>query len=245
MGIFGKLNNDGLEEAQDRLGGYQALDTDLYTGTIKMAYAGQSAAGAQSITFLVNLESGQEYRETVYVTNRKGENFYLNKNDNSKKVPLPGFTTADDICLCTAGTPLSEQNTEEKMVNVYDSEQRKEVPKAVPVLIDLLGQKITLGILNLLENKSEKNGDEYVPIADTRTSNVIDKVFHTETRLTTAEARNGKPAEFIDKWLERNKGKQQDRRTIKDGEGPKTGRPGSAPQASGGSAPRKSLFGGA
>lgn len=242
MNMFSSLTTDGLEETEDRIGGFRPLDTNIYTGTIKAAYAGQSDGGAQNVTLIVDL-GNQEFRETVYITNKKGENFFLNKNDNTKKVPLPGFTTVDDICLVTSGKPLAEQDTEDKVVNIYDSEAKREIPKTVPMLVELLGQEVSLGIVRQLENKSQKDGNgKYVAIADTREVNFIDKVFHTETKMTVVEARNGadEPT-FWNAWLERNEGQTRDKREIKDGEGGNTGRPGSAPKA-GAKSERKSLF---
>lgn len=255
MSIFGKLKSEGLEESQDRLGGYAAKETDIYTGKIKMAYAGKAKSGAQSVTIIQD-QGGTEYRETIYVTNKAGENWFLNKDDKSKKVPLPGFTIMDDICMVTVGCGLAEIETEEKMVKIYDPDQKKELPKAVHVLTPLIGQEVSLGIRKVLENKSKKEGDEYVPTSEERTSNVIEKVFHTETKMTVAEGRQGLDAGvFWDAWLEKNKGQVQDKRTIKDGVqgAPIAGRVGTGapPKAANqGSAPaaaqaRKSLFGAA
>ena len=146
MSIFGNLTNEGLEETTDRLGGFQIRATDIYPATIKAAYAGQSVGGARNVTIVVELPDG-EYSETIYVTNKKGENWFLNQNDKSKKVPLPGFTTIDDICLVTTGKSLAEQDSEEKVVKIYDFNERKELPKAVPMLVDLIGQTLFLGIV--------------------------------------------------------------------------------------------------
>lgn len=245
-GIFGNLTNDGLEESQDRLGGFSPLETDVYTGVIKALYAGESSGGAMSVSLIAEM-GGKEYRETFYVTNKKKQNFFYNKDDNTKKVPLPGFTIVDDICLITTGKPLAEQESEEKVINIYDYDQKKEMPKAVPMLTGVIGQKISLGIVKQLENKNAKQGDEYVATAETREINVVDKVFHPELKLTVAEARNGvdaADAKFQDAWVERNKGQTRDKRTIKEGAG-NTGAPpksGAAPTA-GNAAPRKSLFG--
>lgn len=249
MSLFGNLKSDGLEQTQDRLGGgYQPKETDIYTGKIKALYAGKSAGGAQSVSLILSLADGSEYRETFWITNKKGENFFLNKDDKTKKVPLPGFTIVDDLCLVTTGKPLSEQDTEEKTIKLYDSEAKKELPKAVPMLVEALGLEVSLGIVKVLENKNEKQGDEYVPTAETREVNATDKVFHTETRMTVVEAREGaEVAKFWDSWLERNKGNTRDKRTIKDGQAGTAGAPkaagasAAAPAASG--APRKSLFG--
>ena len=240
--LFGNLKSDGLEESQDRLGGFRPLETDIYTGKIKALYAGKSDGGAASLTLIADF-GGTEFRETYWVTNKKGENFFLNKDDKTKKVPLPGFTIADDLCLIATGAPLSEAVFEERTIKLYDYEAKKELPKGVDMLVAAIGQPISLGILKVLENKNEKVGDEYVPTAETREINVTDKVYHPEQKLTVAEARQGQTeAKFWDSWLERNKGLTRDKRTIKDGAagGARTTPPKPGEAAA---APRKSLFG--
>ena len=246
MSLFGNLKSDGLEESQDRLGGYKPLDTNIYTGTIKALYAGKSAGGAMSVNLIATI-NGQEYRETLWVTNKKGENFFLNKDDKTKKVPLPGFTVADDICLIAVGKPLAEVDTEERTIKLYDYEQKKELPTGVDMIVEAIGQPISLGIVKILENKNEKQGDEYVPTSETREVNAIDKVFHPEQKITVVEARQGiTEAKFWDGWLDRNKDQVRDRREIKEGQaGAARKAPGAAPTAAAGAgaAPRKSLFG--
>ena len=240
MSLFNKLTSDGLEESQDRLGGFSPFDSDIYIGTIKVAYAGTSLGGATSVSVVVDAD-GKEYRETFYVTNKKGENFFISQD--KKKVPLPGFTVVDDICLIASGKPLANQETEEKVIKLYDFEQRAEVPKSVPVLTDLVGQKIALGILKQLENKNAKNAaGEYEATEETREVNVVDKVFHPEMKLTVAEARNGKEdPEFWDKWVEKNKGTVRDKTEKK--AGGNAGAPPKPAAAGGTAAPRQSLFG--
>lgn len=243
MSLFANLGTDGLEESQDRVGGgFGAIDAGIITGTIKAFYAGKSSGGAQNVTIVLDVPGGQEYRETVYVTNKKGENFFLNKQDATKKVALPGFTIANDICLLTTDAPLSDQDFEEKVLNIYDYDARKELPKGVQVAMGVVGKTISLGVLKELVNKNEKKGEDYVPTAETREQNVIDKVFHTDTKKTVVELLNGvENAEFWDKWEAKNKGTVRDKRSIKDGQGgtpttaPKAGQTGSAPA-------KKSLF---
>lgn len=247
MGLFNNLTNDGLEETQDRSGSFTPLDSDIYTGKIKVAYAGASEGGAQNVNLILEDIGGREYRETIYITNKQGQNYFHPKDkdkkpDTSKKVPLPGFTVIDDMCLVTDGKPLSEQDSEEKVINVYDFDLKREAPKAVQVLTGLTGKTVSIGVVRQLENKSQKEGDKYVPIADTRETNFIDKVFHTETKMTVVEARNGaEEAIFWDTWLKANKGQTRDKRTIKDGEAGKSGRP--APQQGENASKGKSLFG--
>lgn len=244
--LFGNLNNAGLEESQDRLGGgFQPRSTDIYNMEIVLFYAGQSKEGAKSITVHAKDVTGL-YRETIYITNKKGENFFLNKDDKTKKVPLPGFTTADDICLAATGFPLAEQEFTEKVFNLYDFDAKKEVPTKVMCALDVMGKTVSLGIQKVLEDKTAKNAQtgDYEPTGESKETNSIAKVFHTESKVTMAEARNGSEAKFWDSWLERNKDQTYDKRSDKSGNGkPAAKAPPQAGGAAGSGAPRASLFG--
>lgn len=243
MNMFGKLTTDGLEETGDRLGGGGVLDSGVYEGTIKAAYAGKSqSSDAQSITVMIDI-NGREFRETYWVTNKNGENFYLDKNDKKKKVPLPGFTAADDLCLLATGHPLAEQEVEEKVLNLYDFTERKEVPQNVPVLTGLTGKSIRVGIIRQVVDKTQKNdAGVYVPTGETREENIADKFFHAESKRTVTEFRQKiEEPIFHDKWAEKNTGTVRDRSTKGAGaQGGAPGRPG-AP-ASAAAAPKTSLF---
>lgn len=252
MSLFGNLTSAGLEESQDRLGGgFGAIETKIYSGIIKALYAGQSGKGARNVTLIADF-AGREYRETIYITNRKGENFFTK---DGKKVPLPGFTTIDDLCLVATGKPLAEQEAEDKMVKIYDAEAKKELPKTVPMIVEAIGKPISLAIVKQIVNKNVLNEStgEYEATAETREENFTDKVFDTDTKMTVNEARAGADtAAFWDGWLERNQGKTRDKRSVKEGEAGATGTPGApkpraagsaTPPAANQAAPRKSLFG--
>lgn len=249
--IFEGLTSEGLEATQDRVGGFRVFETDAYTGTIKAAYAGKSAhSKAQSISLILDLDNGKgEYRETYWITNKNGENFFRNKQDNTKKVPLPGFAIVEDLCLVTTDKPLAQQTTDDKIMNVYDPDAKKELPKSVPMLVELIGKKVTLGILKETRNRQVKNAStgEYEDTPESREENVTDKVFHFPSNLTVVEARQGTTvATFFTVWLEKNKGNTRDRRTIKDGaNGGQSGKPGrpNTPPKAGETAPKtSSLF---
>jgi hypothetical protein len=251
--LFGNLSTNGLEEATDRLGGFRPLDTDIYTFKIKAMFAGKSNGGATSITFLGE-QAGKEYREVFWITNKNGENFFAAKDKTGKptgkKAPLPGFTIVDDICQIATGKGLSEQDTEDKIVQIW--EDGKQVNKAMPMLVETIGQEVALGVLKKLVNKSEKdaNGD-YQPTAEEREENATDKVFHPEHKLTIVEAKAGADVgAFWEGWVELNKGKTRDGRKYKGGNGqggaggaPQSSKAGAPPQAGGDAAPKKSLFG--
>lgn len=249
--LFGNLSNDGLEESQDRLGGYQPRNSNIYQFVIKAMYAGQSEGGARSVTLIAE-EGGKEYRETFWVTNKNGENWFASKDKQGKptgkKSPLPGFTIVDDICLIATGKGLAEQDAEDKVVKVW--EDGKEVNKAMPHLVECTGQSVALGVLRRLVNKNVKNdAGVYVPGPEEREENTTEKVFHPELKLTCAEARNGAEVPvFWDAWLELNRDKVKDGRKYDAKNAGAAGVPqsaksaGGAPAAGGEAKPRTSLF---
>lgn len=255
MGLFSNLTSEGHEENVDRLGGgFQVPDTDVYPGKLKVAYLGESDGGARSVTLIIALESGVEHRETLYVTSGrdKGQKTYYEHKTakdeatgQPKKISLPSFVIIDELCLITTDKPLSEQEGEEKVVNIYDPEAKKELPKSVMTIAGLTGADVLVAIQKSKVDKTKKEGDEYVPTGETREEATIEKFFHPKMRITVTEAKAGKTAgEFIDAWLEKNKGKVRDKTSkAAKGQAGAEGRPGGPPQ-SGATAPRKSLFGG-
>lgn len=250
MNPFQNLNTTGLETPKDTLGGsFGAIDSGVYSGTIKAAYAGKSSGGAANISVVLALDvNGQqrEYRETIYVTSKAGENFY---ERDGKKSPLPGFTTANDLALLSTGKGLNEQPFEERVINVYNYDQKKEVPTKVAMAVDMVGKPITVAILKALELKNVKDSNgNYVPDPSgaTREVNNIDKVFHAETGRTVSEVVERKLAkgEFIEAWRERNTGVTRDKtkgRANQPNTG--TGVPGLTGAAPGGAAPSNNIFG--
>lgn len=239
---FGNLSTDGLEEARDILGGSGAIDSDSYTGKIKLAYAGASSGGANFLAVHIDI-NGRDYRETLYVTNKQGQNFY---ERGGKKIPLPGFTVANDLALLATGHPLSAQDLEEKVVQLYDFDERKEVPTKVQAVTSMMGKDITVGILKNIVDKTKKNemSGAYEPTGETREENTIDKVFHAESKKTVSEFTGGaEKAAFHDRWTEKNRGQVRNRAKGATGS---AGLPGAAPAAPAAGKPSgggKSLFG--
>lgn len=239
--IFANLKTDGFEEEQDRLGGGGVLESDAHDAIVKLAYAGKAQhSDAQSVTVHFDI-NGFEYRETYWVTNRNGENFYLDKRDSSKKHALPGYNMVDNLCLLTTGYGLADQEMEEKVVNLYDFEEKKELPKNVMVLTSLIGKPITVGLIKQIVDKTAKDSaGNYVPTGETREENTTDKFFHAETKRTVSEIKAKlEEAGFYPKWVEKNQGKVRNR--AKGADGKAVG--GGAPKPSGNTTPQKSLFG--
>ena len=246
MKMFGNLGTDGLEKAGDVLGGGTLFDTGVYeNGTVTLAHAGNSASSkARSVTVHIDFD-GREYRETFWVTNRDGENFYLGRKEPRKKTVLPGFQAIDELCLATTGQGLAEQVFEEKVVKLWDFEARAEVPQTVPVLTGILGAKVSAAIWRQTVNRQKRNDQgAYVDTGETRDENAVEKFFHAGSRRTVAEAMNGiEEAVFIDRWAERNAGRTRDRTRPADGTSGAPGIPGARPAPAPTPKPRTSLFG--
>lgn len=232
---FASITTQGLEDAKDVLGGnFGAVDSGVYPTIVKLAYAGKSSGGADSMTFAFEIDvNGQkrEYREVVYVTSKLGKNSY---ERDGKQFPLPGFTHANDIALVITGHELNALNFESKIVKIYDYDQKAEVQTSVMMAVDLIGKPVTLAILRETVNKQVKNANgNYVDVVppQTRDQNVIDKVFHAESGRTVSEiVRKLEKGEFLEPWKAKNTGVTRDKTTKKAGTAGMPGQ-GTAPAA--------------
>lgn len=204
--LFTNLNTDGMEQQKDVLGGYSPLETGAYLAKIKTAYVTMSKNNAMAVNLVCDID-GREYREQLWITNSQGQNFYKNKSTGNK-VPLPGFTMLNDICMCAVEKELRELDTEPRVFKIYDFDTKSEMPKEVPTITELLDSEIILGITKQVVDKTVKDASgNYVPSGETREENVIEKVFHAQTHKTVNEARaNVEEASFYDKWVAKNAG---------------------------------------
>lgn len=230
MGVLANLTtDDSIKGGKDTVGGgYAPKPSGVYDGVIKVAYLSKSTGGATAVNLIVAI-GDSEYRETVYITNKQGQNFYLDKNDGAKNY-LPGFNTINDIALLTAQRELSQLDTERKVVKLWNAEQAKEVPTEVECITAMHGKPIKLGILEEITFKNVKQGNEYVPSNELRTSNVISKVFHPTNSKTVNECRaKAETADFINKWKAKWDGKPNDKTAGKAPQAATTPRSAAAP----------------
>lgn len=207
MSLLGGLNkDDSIERSADSVG-FSALESDVYEGTIKQAYGTEADSGAKAIALEIDL-NGHTYKETIYFTSgkEKGQKPYY-ETKQGKKVFLPGYQTLDDLCAVTTEQYLASQETEEKKVKVYNKDAKKELPTDVEVLVDLIGKKVKLGIVQTTENKWS-NG---VQTSETTQKNSIDKVFNEDGFTLNELLAEADEAEFINTWLTKNKGVTKDK----------------------------------
>lgn len=211
-GLFASgAGTEGLEQAGDSLGGFSLLESGLVDAKIKLAYIEIADSGAKAVAFHFEHGNNNQYRETIYFTNKQGQPFY---ERDGKKHPLPGFTTVNDIALLATGKDLESQTFEKQTHKLWSSKSQKEEPREVTVITSLLSQSVTLGIVKRIENKTKKNEqtNKYDPINEKRELNAIDKVFHTDSGKTVSEFKDGTAnATFKAAWDGKNTGKTQDR----------------------------------
>lgn len=211
-------NDDDVKGEKDSVGGARVLDTGLYRMKITMAYILTAASEALGLVCHFKGEAGEELRQTFWMTSGKAKgrkNYYTDKDGN--KQYLPGFNQANALAAFTTKKEINELEPEEKIVSIYDSEAKSEVPKKMPVLTELIGQEVVLGIQRQLVDKTTKGDDGvYYPTGETREQNDVDKIFRASDMKTMTEVRaKAEEAKFHLTWDEKFKGKVQDK-TSKD-----------------------------
>lgn len=211
MNAFAKIQVDNsIQQEKDTLGSsFKVLDSGVYPATIKWAYQGESSKGSMFMAICLDI-NGQEHRETLYVTNAKGQTFY---EKDGQRHPLPSYITAESIALLAGKKSLTDLDTETQTIKLYNFEQRQEVPTDVPMLTDLVGKTIQVGLLKEIAFKQVKDDmGNYVDSDETKESNVIDKVFHATNNKTVPEIRNKtEEAQFITEWSAKWTGEVRDK----------------------------------
>lgn len=249
MSLLKNLKTDTtIAGEKDVLGGGGVFDSGYYRFTVSMAYLQESTGGALGLFLtLKDKATGKDLRSTQYLTGGrdKGQKNYYEDKQGEKQY-LPGFLIGNSLALLTTGKEISDLDTEEKVVSIYNFDSKAEVPTKVPVLIDLIGKDINAGIIRQTVNKKVKgDGGVYVTTADTRDENEIDKFFCARDgfeHYTTAEikAKAEKP-EFYTAWTEKNAGKTRDKTSkVGTGGGAPAGKTAAGPAAG---KPSSSLFG--
>ena len=224
-----------------------ALDTDFYNAVVNYAYLTESANGAVGVVVSLNLDvqgNSVPKSETFWITNRKRENYYMDRS-SGKKMVMPSYTTIDELYSIVTGQPLSEveADIEQRTIKVYDYAQKSDVPTQVEVITTLVNKPIGVLVQKVLKNKSAKQADgTYVDTAESFETNIITKFVNPETKATLNEMihKIDEP-NYVKAWLDQNQGKVRDTRTVKEA-GTTTTANSAAPSQTSSSSTRKSLF---
>jgi len=237
-------SNDAIEHEGDSLGGGgYIVNTDAYKLAIDMAYFDKSKGGALSFNVVLKGQNNETVKQQWWVASgdaKGNKNFYVDKK--GKEHYLPDFSSANNFCLLACGKEISALKTEEKQIMLFDFTERKEVPQKKQVAMEVLGKEVVVAVEKQIVDKTANDGNgNYLPTGETREQNQIVKSFSAKDNRSAAEVRaEVDTAEFLEAWLEKNKGTVNDMSTGV-AAGGTDGAPGDADTAAG-AGTTKSLF---
>ena len=214
MSILSDLKKDTNIQEDIDFTGYKALDSGVYDCTISLAYINTADSGAVGIVLHLITENQQEIKQTLWVRsgNAKGNKHYYTDKNGHKRY-LPGFNQANAVAQLILNKDISDLDTDEKVIKIYSPSAQAEVPQPVQVLIELLNQKIQIGLVKEIRDKQAKDANGiYAPTGETREENTIDKIFSSPEGFTyTEKAAETEEANYINTWRNANKGVTKDK----------------------------------
>ncbi len=216
MSLLKALKTDvKVADEKDSIGGGSHIfESGLVPFEVTMAYIKKSDGGALGLFLTMNSDDGHEMRTTFYMTSgddKGNKNYYTNPKDNLN-YPLPGFSQANSLAMLTTGKEISDLDTEEKLIKLYNFEAKAEVPTKVAAVMELIGTKIVAGVIKQTVDKTKKNDatGKYESTGETRDENEIDKFFCAKDEylnMTTAEIKaKAEKAEFFQTWSDKHTG---------------------------------------
>lgn len=197
----------GIEAVEkDQLGGRKIFDTNVYPLEIKDAFIFVNANGSTGVRLDGKMEDGQDYSTTLWIGDKKGNNFYTK---DGKQYLLPAYIMFNTILQLVLEVSLDDEDAEiettEKVVKLGDKNQ------TVEVVDGLVGSQILIAIEKQRKNKTQKDEatGKYVPTNEITFENEMTKVFCADKEAygyTLNELIAGAEApEFMEKWLAKNK----------------------------------------
>ena len=244
--IFSKAKPAKSAEVEDDfIGGGGVLDTDIYPAVIKYAYIGKAAnSDARNMTLSLTI-NGKEVSRQIWMTNRKGDVTYQDKKSGEEK-NLPGYNQVNSLCMLLCSKEVGDMDVEEKILNLYDFDAKKELPQTVECFTELHGLPLQVAIQRVTVDKNKKNEStgEYEPTGETRDENEFIKFFPEDRLVTISEVahyikslggdfeeilNDGDLPKAVSKmeedgayattWLEKNRGQTWNKSTGAKGEG--------------------------
>lgn len=213
MKVFEQVQTNDVEAPVEALN--KPLESGCYDATIDMVYSDTTKSGLTYLAVTFLLSTGRKIRQDIYPTNGKGEMFYTK---DGKKLPLAGFTLADELSVITSGKKLTQAEATEATIKVYDYDVKDEVLARKAVFKEMLGKPVKVLLVQTKFNKQTKDATgSYVDIAESYEKLVLDKILY-ESGKTVTESQKGltEPA-YMNSWCQLNSGKVKDRRKIKEG----------------------------
>lgn len=184
------------------VGGGFTLPTGLYPMVVENCYLDKTASGAMMMHLHLKRKTGgnQVYRFSDCIVSGDAKGNKPTYVKDGKEFPLPGYSKMNQISRITAGLKLGQISPEKKLVKLYDFDAKAEVPREVPVVTEMVGQEILVGLVLKRENKRANQGGKWVDTNDAREFNEIDKVFYPDGFSVTEKDAEAEEAAFVKKW---------------------------------------------
>ena len=199
---------------KDSLGGGKfTLDSGVYEFTIKSMYPVKNKGGSTSMQLVLETADKKLFNPCIYFMNKDGSMTTIATYGDAKgkKVDTFGKQQLDAICRMAVGKSLVEVSASEEKKTVI-KQFTKDEKIQVDMFMDIIGKKVTLGILETKVNKQAQDAQgKYVPINEERIENSISKIFSLEGFTKEELDKNLTTPVFINAWKEKFDGKLQDK----------------------------------
>ena len=226
---------DDVVDDGDRLGGDGYVwQSGVFPVVIDLAYLSESSSEAVGLNMVYKDENGRELKNTLWIKSGKNsknpkKTYYVKEG---VKHNLPGMNHANAIALLTLGKQLTDLTVTEKTVALWDYDAKAEVNTKVEVYMDLIDQRIDVGVLRQIVDKNELNETtgKWEATGEVRDINEVDKFFRESDGLTVTEIQAGETVPtFKEKWETKWTGVTQNKATAVKASGATGGSPATAP----------------
>lgn len=239
MTDFLNINRGGAKQESENVGGGRPIfDSNVYSAKVKQAYLDVSPSGAKFCDVTLDI-NGKDYQERLWLTNSKGEGFYLDRDNNPQ--PMGGLTRFDELLFAAGFANAGAAGIGPANVRMWDNDSRAFVIKQhATVVTGLRDKEVLVALLRQTENKTKRNQNtgKYEKINEKIETNSIQK-FASPSKQTQLEAVNKvDPPTFIDAWVKQWEGKVRDNYKQQ-----KNAASEGIPSASGGAAAADDIFG--
>jgi len=199
---------------KDTLGGGKfTLDSGVYEFTIKSMYPVKNKGGSTSMQLVLETADKKTFNPCIYFMDKDGSMTTISNwgDTKGKKVDTFGKQHLDAICRMAVGKSLVEVSASEEKKTVI-KQFTKDEKIQVDMYMDVIGKKVTLGILETRVNKQAQDATgKYVPINEERIENSISKIFSNEGFTKEELDKKLTTPVFIEAWKEKFEGKLQDK----------------------------------
>lgn len=169
------------------------FDTGIYSAIIDVAYMITAPQkGTQGVVLHFKI-GDRTFRNTQWICTADGT-YTWKSGDRSGY--WPGFVIVDEICSIVTGQDLENlPEPENKVLSIWNSQAKKEMPTEVPVMMNLQGGMLEVGIHRTMEDHwIEEHKTKWIE------KNELVKVFHTDGLTVNEKASSAVNSATKIKW---------------------------------------------